>query len=105
MSMINQNAKSLKFECLNVLDYYLAKTRSIMRIYKDTSEIRYFLFALKGTKASIDGKEKISKIYLNKCIDTLIDGQKDKLGSARLVALRNELEEELSLLKLRYNLE
>ena len=103
--MINQNITTLKNECLQLLQYYLKKTDSIMKIYKDTSETRYFLFALKGTKASIKSETSPTKTFLLKCINTLIEGQKNRSGNSKLNALRSEIEEELSLLKLRYNLD
>ncbi len=103
--MINQNIATLKNECLQLLQYYLKKTDSIMRIYKDTSETMYFLFVLKGTKASIKSETNPTKTFLLTCINTLIEGQKNRSGNSKLNALRNEIEEELTLLKLRYNLD
>ena len=76
-----------------------------MKIYKDTSETMYFLFALKGTKTAIKSELNPSKTFLLKCIDSLIDGQKNRSGNSKLNALRSEIEEELVLLKLRYNLD
>lgn len=75
-----------------------------MKIYEDTDEIQYFLFALKGTKSFIISKEDIDKKYLNKCINGLISGQKGRTGNDRINSLRHELEEELELLKMRFNL-
>ena len=98
------DTKTLLSECLKLLEYYLDKTVSIMKIYEDTDEIQYFLFALKGTKSFLLSKENIDIKYLNKCINGLISGQKGRAGNNRLTSLRHELEEELALLKMRFNL-
>lgn len=75
-----------------------------MTLYQDTAETQYFLFALKGTMAFINNSENVDVPFLKKCINGLIAGQKGRSGSDRLSDLRHELEEELTLLKLRYNI-
>ncbi|MDJ0645689.1 MAG: hypothetical protein QNJ57_06835 [Flavobacteriaceae bacterium] len=102
--MSELETKTLFSECITLLDYYLDKTESIMKLYQDTAEIQYFLFALKGTKSFLTSKENIDIDYLNKCINSLISGQKGRTGNDRLTNLRIELEEELELLKLRFDL-
>lgn len=102
--MIQEDIDSLKKECLSLVDYYLKKTHSIMKLYQDTAESQYFLLALKGTKAFIESNDNTDIFYLKKCINGLIAGQKGREGHDRLSELRFELEEELTLLKLRYNL-
>ena len=91
-------------ECHRVLQYYLEKTERVINLYQDTSEIQYFLFALKGTMSYINNHENADVPFLKKCINGLISGQKGRNGNDRLSELRKELEEELILLKLRYNI-
>ena len=102
---MSKEVERLKNECLGLLDYYLKKTNSIKNLYQDTAESQYFLFALNGTKSYLTFSEDIDMIYLNKCINGLISGQKGRIGNDRLTDLRHELEEELCLLKMRYNLD
>lgn len=96
--------QTLLKECRQVLQYYLDKTESVMNLYQNTAETQYFLFALKGTMTFIDNKEIVDIPFLKKCINGLIAGQKGRNGSDRLSELRHELEEELKILKLRYNI-
>ena len=102
--MTVHDKQSLLNECQKVFQYYLDKTERIINLYQDTAETQYFLFALKGTIAIINGKENADIPFLKKCIDGLIAGQKGRNGSDRLSALRRELEEELSLIKMRFDL-
>ncbi len=95
----------LLHECHRVLQYYLEKTERVMNLYQNTSETQYFLFALKGTMAFINSNKNADVPFLEKCINGLIAGQKGRRGDDRLSELRNELEEELSLLKMRFNLQ
>ncbi len=104
LAMTVYDKQRLHNECHRVLQYYLEKTERIMNLYQDTSETQYFLFALKGTMAFINGNKNADVPFLEKCINGLIAGQKGRKGSDRLSELRNELEEELILLKLRYNI-
>mgnify|MGYP000061350085 CR=1 FL=1 len=91
-------------ECHRVLQYYLEKTERVMNLYQDTSETQYFLFALKGTMAFLNNHKNADVPFLKKCINGLIAGQKGRNGNDRLSELRKELEEELTLLKLRYDI-
>ena len=102
--MIERDHNNLKKECLSVLDYYLKKTQAIMNLYQDTEESQYFLFALNGTKSFLIEEKKDDLNYLKKCINSLISGQKGRNGNDHLTNLRHELEEELKLIKLRYDL-
>ncbi|WP_420322237.1 hypothetical protein [Flagellimonas sp.] len=102
--MTANNTHNLLKEFQNVLKYYLDKTERVMNLYQDTAETQYFLFALKGTMSFIQNKEKVDVLSLKKSIDGLIAGQKGRNGNDRLSDLRNELEEELAILKLRYDL-
>ena len=102
--MTVHDIQSLLNECQNVLHYYLDKTERIMNLYQDTGETQYFLFALKGTMAFISNQENVSLPFLKRCINGLIAGQRGRNESGRLADLRQELEEELKLLKLRYNI-
>lgn len=103
-AMTVYDTKSLLKECQTVLQYYLNKTESVMSLYQDTAETQYFLVAIKGTLSYLNNKEQVDMGYLKKCINGLIAGQKGRGGSDRLSELRQELEEELLLLKLRYNI-
>ncbi len=96
--------QTLLNECQKVLAYYLDKTERVINLYQDTAETQYFLFAIKGTMSFIDNKENVDMVFLKKCIDGLIAGQQGRTGNDRLSQLRNELEEELRLIKLRYNI-
>nr|WP_288934720.1 hypothetical protein [uncultured Allomuricauda sp.] len=91
-------------EFQKVLQYYLDKTERIMNLYQDTAETQYFLSALKGTLAFLNTENSTDITFLKKCIDGLIAGQQGRTGNDRLSLLRDELEEELALLKLRYNI-
>lgn len=103
--MISNSTNDLKLECLGLLHYYLRKTSSIINLYQDTAEIHYFLFALKGTNLFIASQKNIDKPFLNKCINSLIAGQKEREDNDHLNKLKKELEEELQLLKLRFDLD
>ena len=74
-----------------------------MKLYQDTAETQYFLFAIRGTISYIKCEHDVEVPFLAKCIDGLIAGQKSRKGDDRLGDLRRELKEELELLKLRYN--
>ena len=102
--MTAYDKKTLFNECQKVLQYYLDKTEVVRKLYQDTAETQYFLSALKGTMAFITGREDVDIAFLNKCINGLIAGQKGRTGNDRLTDLRQELEEELKLLKMRYDL-
>lgn len=102
--MTTYDTGTLFNECQTVLQYYLKKTESVMSLYQDTAETQYFLVAIKGTISYLNNKEQVDKGYLKKCINGLIAGQKGRKGNSRLSDLRRELEEELTLLKLRYNI-
>lgn len=102
--MTAYDKQTLLNECRKVLQYYFDKTESVMNLYQDTAETQYFLFALKGTMYFINNKESVDIPFLKKCINGLIAGQKGRNGSDRLSDLRQELEEELTLIKLRYNI-
>lgn len=102
--MTTHDKQALLNECLQVLQYYLDKTERVINLYQDTAETQYLLFALKGTMTFITNKERTDVAYLKKCINGLIAGQKGRSGSDRLSDLRSELEEELMLLKMRFDL-
>lgn len=102
--MTANDLHTLKEECLRLLQYYIDKTSQLMKIYKDSNQMRYFLFALKGNRESIKG-EDISKEYLVKCIDALLGVRNNTVANDHLGDLQNELHEELTLLKLRYDLD
>jgi len=104
MAMTSKDLESLKQEFLCLLDYYLQKTDSSIHLYQDTAETQYFLFALYGTKSFLVSRDDIDSSYLAKCIDGLISEQSGRVGYDRLTHLRQELEEELNLLKLRFDL-
>ena len=102
--MTQRDFNNLKKECLSVLDYYLKKTQGIINLYQDTEESQYFLFALNGTKSFLIEDNMNDLKYLQKCINSLISGQKERKGNDHLTNLRHELEEELNLLKMRFDL-
>ena len=102
--MTAYDKQTLLNECQKVLEYYLDKTERVMNLYQDTAETQYFLLALKGTMSIFNNNENMDITYLKKCINGLIAGQKGQKENDRLSDLRFELEEELTLLKLRYNI-
>ena len=105
IAMTLYTKQALLDECLTILNYYLNKTEVLMKLYQASTESQYFLFAIKSTMAFLQSTTNPDMAYLKKCIDGLIAGQRDQSKEDHLGNLKDEMVEELRLLKLRYDLE